>query len=444
VVSLVDEVVVLEALALAGPSYPTIESWSIADPGELRRLAQRLEHELATVLGAVPAEHRTVSGLSRWTGVVRPVCHRVIAAGRARGEPLEILHALPGVRGVEEVVQAIARRIDSREVKTSAAEAVRCYKQLVGLLGGSQAKAQRAVAGLLSRPDAESPTAVAARRASFEASAALTSARSDALVMIQCVLPRSGSNATDAVVDNAAFVGHTRLRMGPGHLPVLVKWDRSAGPSAEGVADGRRKGLNPAALLAEFSSDPFPRVVTKGHAGAETDVLDFDTFTDPRGADVFVASRADRRLEPWGLEFHAVPRIPTARLLVDLLIHKDLSIVGPAEGTAYYLGVSGMVSGDGAARWFDRLGALPRPADVTDEAGAHASALADSPRHAGLIRRILDDTGVTLAEVRWVRWDVAWPVWGADHVLRVMRSGDGAGADGGGDGAGDGGGEPEA
>lgn len=389
--------------------------WQVRSVSALRRLADRLSAEIGLVLGAIPPEFRTVTGLNRWTGVARPICHRVLAAGRPRPEPLEIIDALPGVDGLEQTLEAIAKLSGERAVKTAALNAVQVYRQMIGELGGSQSKAKRNVRALLTQ--APDDPEIKARRALFQAAAEVARTTSDVFTIVQVVSPEPDDGQKLACL---MYAGHFGLRLRPGHLQILCSWgnqravERSQG--ADRPEGARPAGLNPVALLGEFSSDPFPRIVTRGEGRFEHDVLDWtsESLESGQSLDIFVSNRAPERKQDGVFEFNAVPRVPCRRLVLDLLLHHSLGLGGAAVGAAYFVGMGGVIRGDPSARWFDRLHDLARSRDD----GSHPPAPVH-PRHAELVAHALRQAPHPAEEYRSVRWDVEFPVWGADHCVRV-------------------------
>ena len=71
-----------------------------------RRTGERLQAELRALVRSFPVEARTIVEMSRWLGVTRPVCQRLLRAIRHRGDPLTALSYFPGLQGLHQIVEA--------------------------------------------------------------------------------------------------------------------------------------------------------------------------------------------------------------------------------------------------------------------------------------------------------------------------------------------------
>ncbi len=373
------------------------------------------------VLGAVPVEHRAVTRMSEWTGVPKPLCFRVIAAARTGADPLEILDALPGVRGLERTLNAIAGRCESREVRTLALRSVQSYDELIGLLGGTQAKARRYVAAFMNVGAGTQDTNLGTRKAMFDSARGVTGVWSDTLSIVQCISPDLQAEHGRGIT---VVSGHVGLRAGHAHLPVTFLWQLSdkIGRGFQSLDADRPSGLNLYALLPEFSSDPFPRIITQGEEGFARDILDWDAGVDGtrRPIDVFVGIRANEKPQSDDIDAHAIVRVPTRRLCLDLLLPKSLGKNGPTSSGAYFLGFAGPVRGETAARWHDRLHDVPLLFDSLAE--SDEAAPPGFKRHDALIDHVIRSVSGERSAFRHLRWIVRFPIWGADYSFRVFDS----------------------
>lgn len=389
---------------------------------DLRRLAERLRNDVVRVLSAIPEPSRGVTRLSKWTGVPKPLCFRVMAAAKPHPEPLNVIEVLPGVDGLASTVNAIAAHCSSRAVRTSALRCVKTYTELLDHLGGTQARARRAVASLVRDPSESEVGEINHRKAAFDSARGIAGVWSDALVIVQCIRP---SRIDPARLEGTVISGHVGLRAGHAHLPVTFTWQ-----NRERVSDGlrsiesdRQHGLNHYALLSEFSSNPFPKVITDGEAGFERDVIDWDA--EPIGArgplDIFLGIRMSDARVDGGYEAHAITRVPTRRLYMDILLPLDMNIGGPVYGGAYFVGFGGPVRGDPSARWHDRLHDLTPAYDSLTTSGS----LEDQAfvRHNELLEYTLQHTELKRAQCRHVRWMIRYPIWGCDYSFRVTATG---------------------
>jgi hypothetical protein len=386
---------------------------------QIRRVADRLRQEIALVLEAVPPEWRGMTRLSEWTGVPKPLCFRVIDAARAGPEPLDLLVALPGVRGLERTMLALGERIGVREVRTAARRSVQTYRELLDLLGGTQLKARKAATAMLSPEHAHEPDAsLAARRTAFEGARGVTGVWSEALSIVQCVSPPVPGRE---LLTTTMVTGHVGLHPGHAALPVVFLWRNreQVARAFESLEADRPHGLNQYALLPEFSSDPFPQIITQGEPGFERDTLEWDesTLVGGAGVDVFAGIRGAEPPTPGPLTAHTVVRVPTRKLVIDMLLPHELDLGGPTSSASYFIGIAGTVGNTPAARWHDRLHDLPRPADSS--AGRPADFVPCFESHHRLIDHVVRVCAATRDRFRHLRWVVAYPLWGCDHAITV-------------------------
>src|SRR3954471_21621069 len=94
---------------------------------ELRRVGESLQGDFDALIGAFPSEARGASEMSRWLGVSRPVCQRLVAAVRRVRDGAETVAALPGLRGLLEVVERARRHGCDESAVRNAARAAERY-----------------------------------------------------------------------------------------------------------------------------------------------------------------------------------------------------------------------------------------------------------------------------------------------------------------------------
>jgi hypothetical protein len=386
----------------------------------LRREAARLQSDLVILVEAVPGKYRPISKMARWLLVDRALVHRFVSAASPLADPLDVFDRLPGLDGLKTVADAIAAKNPTREVMTSAQVVHEQYETLLGLAGGSQNKLKRRAAELRDHPSTSQPTSTIpgsplplSRRAIFDAAVNITGVRSGALIVKQIWRP---STRTKGKLESISMIGQHRVtRLSASPMPVLMAFSAHvSGNLADSLAldTPRTTGANPAALLTRFSSDPFPRVVTKGNAEYLRDVIDVDPET-PDPFDVFIIKRDERDYGDPSYGIEVIPRIPTENLVVDLYVHRDLKPFGLATGV-YFVGVAGPVRHIGPQRWYDRLDAAIPPAYDEDQVG---DANAVYPRHTELRDYLLGELAWNREEFRLARWIIPCPLWSCDHAV---------------------------
>src|SRR5205085_9859096 len=93
-----------------------------ATPPEL--VGRRLQRSFAELLRAIPAPVDGASALSRWLGVDRSICQRLIMGVRDAQDGLGVLERFPGVRGLEQLVAAAQTRGLSADVIAAARQSL--------------------------------------------------------------------------------------------------------------------------------------------------------------------------------------------------------------------------------------------------------------------------------------------------------------------------------
>lgn len=390
-----------------------------AESNQIRRVADRLRQELAIVLDAIPPERRGMTKMSAWTGVPKAVCFRVIDSARAGPEPLDLLVALPGVRGLEQTMLALSQRITDQKIRTAASCSVQTYRELIDLLGGTQLKARKAATAMLSPGTARQPdTSLASRRIAFEGARGITGAWSETLSVVQCVSPQVPGRE---LLTTTMITGQVGLRPGHATLPVVFLWRHreQVAKAFEAFDADRPHGHSQYSLLQEFSTDPFPTISTHGDPGFERDILEWDerSLVAKSGVDVFAGIRGAEPPSTGPITAHSVVRVPTRKLVIDLIFPRELGFNGPTSSGCYFVGIGGTAGNAPAARWHDRLHDLPVPADSLN--GRAKDFLPAFKRHHELIDFVTRSCGLIPERARHLRWVVAYPLWGCDHAITI-------------------------
>ena len=225
-------------------------------------LAARLRTELRELLDELPPGARGGSALSRHLRIDRATCQRAIAASRAEG--LDVLANLPGVQGLEAVVQALADRSADPAKADGARAALAQFERLVDDAGGSRAGLLRRVeAATVGRPLGADD--VSARKRLFGAARDLCGRWSELTGAIFMYRPTPDDPTTMESAYVSTLIGH---RARAGAIPLTMS---TAVTSRDGLdhADLRHLDASPAAgrsdaaILAPFSTTPAPIVTTR-------------------------------------------------------------------------------------------------------------------------------------------------------------------------------------
>lgn len=400
-----------------------------ADFGPAERLGDRFRSEIRMVLDSLPARDRRPARFAARLGLDRAVCHRMISAASDERSGVDVLLGLPGVRALESITAALVASgaiEDGRLARFRAT--VRAYEDLIGQSGGSQTRLNKElrrasdVVEVVSRPSDSAQT-----RRVFNAGAAglvRGSARTISLVYAACAEPDR--------LSAASIRGLIGVRSSEPRLPIA--YARQVGVSPMGsdplTLDGRRAvGFSPGAVIGELSSDPFPIVTTTRAGDTTIELLDTASCTE-RPMDVFIGSAYEASLPRQGTEHMVslIPRVPAARLVIDVLLDKRLRAEPVNVVEVFNIGVQGLVIESPHTRWFDRVATLTGPvARTMDPAG---SADADLDLHARSAAHLLAETAWDAERFDVFRVDLAYPLWGLQHLLRfVIRDGPGVGLD---------------
>lgn len=326
------------------------------------QFGDRLAAELAPLIELVPPTLLTSSALSRWLGVNRGTCQRVILAVRAAGDGAEVLRKAPGVEGVADFVRAMRQRV-GRSTEIDRAEAmVHDYALLVQRLGGSQAKLARLAAQDGDEDDSAGDASprddqiLEARRSINQAMQVLAGAWSTANVNVQAFRPSEG---VDAFLDAAHVRGSAGLRRRTDGLPVSSVLGGMLDPTKHTTLDGEPvEGRLGSELIAEFCTLPLPTVISHTEGEKVHSIILGDNAVE-RPVDIFLGGRAigsvrdPRRGPPSHLTTSFGIR-PAARYLVyDFYVHRDVAAGGRVFANALVLGPRGT---DPLRAWYDRLG----------------------------------------------------------------------------------------
>lgn len=388
----------------------------------LRNTGTRLVAELHALLRQIPAQQRKCSTFSRWLGVDRSVCYRMLAAMQHKGEPVEVFRSLPGVDGYQRVIKALSRRGIDRARIGRALAAGEAYAQLVGDAGGSQAKLVRQCARLLEEersgrlPGPSLEHAVGARGKAMAAAAEVSGCRAAVHSLVYAVCRDRESGELTA----ASVQGMVGLRRKARHLPIVLS--RIAKPESSGVEPSTfdqdlSLGWSAGTVLGVLSSDPLP-VVTVSRT-RETLV----TLLDPKSpaesqTDIFIGGRFRVSAPDKSVPRHSVsmiPRVPAEWSVMDVYLHPNVGCITDAEVSLFYIGAEGAVLEDPASRWYDRLEGA---SDVQQIGRGLTGAACDrSPKQRLAAQALFDATQWDAMEFSHVRFEMPFPLWGVQQLL---------------------------
>lgn len=409
---------VMPGLTVPSPTLPPLTADEVA---LAERVAARLHAELGRLIAQLPPHAQGGSGMARYLGIVRNTCQRVSYA--LQDEPsLDTLLRLPGVKGLDQMLESMqAHGLPERDIEL-AAVGVRQFDQLIRDHAGSHTR-------LIARIEAPSPRnqganlgAVAARQALFESASGVTGRNAEATISLYAFRP---SPTDPKTLERATVTGLYRTMVVPGGMPVVIAagdtlhWadpdQRTLRLNNQSVAHGN----TPDALLPEFTTQPLPTVSSRGKAGNLIQVIDPADLDGPQCLDVFTLARANHPLydpatgaitldEVWSLANCA------ARSLVfDVFVHRDLErrLRPGIDAQLWYPNLSS----PGGDRWVTRFPDPPRLQLLGE--GLSQTRSEAWPNQTELCRVLFNRVGWNPSEFVGFRCEVAYPIWRAGYCM---------------------------
>lgn len=388
----------------------------------LRRIGERLSGEFRQLLDSVPAEHRSISSLSRWLDENRAMCHRFVVAAKEHADPTATLMNLPGVEGLRQIVSAFERQRANVSLVAAGHAAVQSYAELIGEFGGSQAKLVRAIEDLLRNERLqtdEDPGDVAHREMLYESASRICGFDSETRFMLFISRPLADN---PDLVDTVQLYGHHQARCAERHMPIvnIQQTDISHGNAPNTTFSGEPAvGRTPGILLPAFSSDPLPEITSRPEGNRVVHVID-----RAAGTGVFDLALAQHfthnlgRNSPLrGHQTGSIQRLPARNLLIDVYFHRSIAIDAErVSAGVYYIGNS-LVIGDPSSRWYDRVQDVPRLNPIDDPVRLACEAY---PRMSELTAYGFEKFGADPSQYAGWRFEVRYPLWTMQYLLTFL------------------------
>lgn len=412
------------------PTMPALAAKTKASqplsPEEQRKLEAALatlRSELRAVVGSLPAEGQTASGMARLLGVERSTCQRVVSAVSASQPAVELAAQLPGTRGLTNLLDAAAG-LDSppeQAVLKAARQAVRGYDALIRGLAGSQSRliGRIRISGAAAAPGQVAAASMDdASRALFDAASLITGRSSDLWLAVHVFTPDAARPGL--ILDTRAhgLLGH---RAADDAVPLTMHI--FGDDSTRGDAPGPdrflplRSGRNDA-LLKEFSTDPAPIVRSRSPGEAVVQTVEdspgragpIDLVFGLEGAITHPATREHRVEEVW-----ALVNFPVRRLLFDVYLHRELAR-GCIPALDHHLWRPDFASQVGE-RWQTRF--AKQPTLTMLQGGIDEGACDAYPRYSELVAHLFAARNENPAAYVGYRCEVAYPVWRTGYRLSL-------------------------
>ena len=410
---------VMPGLTLRQPGHRPLDSQELA---AAERVAARLHADLGRLVAALPPTAQGGSAMSRHLGIIRNTCQRVSHALQDPDPSVETLVKLPGVKGLEQMLDAMRDAgLPARDIEL-AAVGVERFDRFIREHAGSHTKlinritmpaAPSAGAGIGSEP---------ARRALYESASGVTGRNAEASISLYAFRP---DPADPAVLQRATVTGLYQTLVVPGGMPIVI----STGDTLHWADPDRRRlrlsdetvaeGNTPEALLPEFTTRPLPTVSSRGLSGNLIQVIDPADLESPETLDVFPLARGNHPMhdpETGALtldEVWSLANCPSRRLVFDVFLHRDLErqVRPHIDAQLWYPNLSS----PGDDRWVTRFPDPPRLQLLGE--GVERTRTEAWPSHADLCRVAFQRIGWDPNAFVGFRCEVAYPIWRAGYCM---------------------------
>lgn len=415
---------VMPGLTLPSPAMPPLTRDEIA---LAQRVAARLHADLGRLVAQLPPAVQGGSGMARHLGIVRNTCQRVAYALQDPDSSVETLVRLPGVKGLEQMLEAM-RGLGLPEKDIQLAEAgVRQFDQLIRDHAGSHTKLIARLESPGARPGSPGLGNEQARRALFEAATAVTGRNAEATISLYAFRP---SPTDPEILQRATVTGLFRSLMVPGGMPIVISagdtlhWADPERRTLRLPDDSEAHGNTPDALLPEFTTQPLPTVSSRGKTGNLIQVIDPADLDGPQTIDVFTLARANHPMHDPATgaitldEVWSLANCASQRLVFDVFLHRDLErrLRPGIDAQLWYPNLSA----PGGDRWISRFPDQPRLQLLGE--GLHNSGSDAWPGHADLCRVMFKRVGWDPSEFHGFRCEVPFPVWRGGYCMTFRNT----------------------
>lgn len=396
---------------------------SDAECEEATTVAGRLTEEFSLLLAALPQRSRKIRELSDYLGVNWNTCQRLLAAIKVRGEPLQVLLRLPGVQGLEGVVETARAKGCSLERVEAAAAATTKFASLITRVGGSHARLRSRIEYTLNTEQASGPAGdtereIKLRRRLFVGAVELMGKQTDLQLSISIVRPLPNDPVRIERAGATGFIGQqTRW----GATPLAATFAHSSDRSEAKDPSISYRGIDkskPSALLKTFSTTPLPTVMTRGPQGGVVHVVDPAATQGDNKIDVVLSHRMAPVSHP---ATHETPtmnllsriRSPVRRMVFDVYLHRSLAKSSvPLVGA--YLSLPSP-DPDSTPRWHERL---PGHVELRLLGSGTDGAPSDAwHRHAELTNYLFNELSWGDHAFVGFRCDVRFPLCGTTYMM---------------------------
>lgn len=411
----------MRVMSRSATSKRHVEPLDAESLARCERVAARLHADLSDLIAKLPEAARGGSGMSRELGVVRNTCQRVAHALQDDQASLDTLVKLPGVKGLDQLLDAMrSHGLEARSIDTGRA-AVRQFEDVIQSCAGSHSKLCDRIKRS-SAPESEFKLgSLEARRALFETAVGVTGRSAQTTISLYAF---KGEPGDPGLLQRAVASGLIQTTVVPGGMPVVLTngdtlaWLDDESEHLMNLDDTETRGATPQALMREFTSEPLPTVTSRGRSDALLRVIDPSGLDGARTFDVVTAARSNHPFtDPNGDlvldEVWSLANCPAARLIFDVYLHETLErYFRPIlDAQQWYPNLSA----PGGDRWVLRYPSVPK-LEMLGRGLDHAASTGYA-RHQELTGALFKRVGWDPSEFYGLRCEVQYPIWRAGYCM---------------------------
>ncbi|MCC6321899.1 MAG: hypothetical protein IT438_10750 [Phycisphaerales bacterium] len=405
----------------------------------IRRVGDRLRASFRAAVEAFPPNARNISGMARWLGVHKATCQRVVEGLDAGRDGLTTFARLPGVEGLQMVIDAARSSGVDGDLLASAEAAIGEYESLLHSYGRTQRGLVRIIeslrieaAGPEGQPDRDMQEDQ--RKALFDGARRVTGEEMKGKAIVAIVRPRPDQPSRLDAFLYSRLLGARRHSFSRPIVTFILGgwWSHLHGPG--GAPATRPVGVSadtiPFHLVEEFSTAGV-RPVRIGAADARTlVVVDLDSVPsdgDGQGpADVtgrFHSAVAPNPVWDSRARLDCTVRVtcPARSMLMDIYLHHSLASQLVPHLACYSLAAPPGDSPDGGPDqcWYERFPDMPEVVSLgrAQPPRPHPA----FPRHDELVSHAFAKEGVDPADYHGFRAEVAYPIWQSEYRMYFER-----------------------
>lgn len=371
------------------------------------------------LLNSLRSPVRTSSDLIKASGVNKDIASRFMAA-LAKRDPMAVVYYMPGVESLRRLSRGARSRAGDVAAIAAFDQAISAFEEfLKDELGGRHALDAMASAWL---PEARERFEFASRQMSYRAMANLRGLECQTLINTGIVHPGSDPDRHD-VTQIQGIVGLQRLRPSvPLMLTTFDHRDDTAGHPAM-TLDGRPIQSDGAAheFLPQFGRGGPPALrVTRNGSSSFFHLVD-EGLGASAASDLFFGQSSRAMVRRWARSpgdisaFMEAIEVPSQRLALDVLLHKDIWPGIDPELMMYNTCVRGVALPYDRSRDNDRVDLLDNARFIGN--GVDCCRIAEVPRYVELLEWACAQRQWNPSDFRVFRCDSRYPLFGVQYTM---------------------------